>query len=252
MMSGVLATENGKVVGPLETAHSILDDGSGNASISGAATVAGALTVGTSVSANVLALSVTGGAQAMQAMPNAGAGAYNPITQTGDVLVVGAGSVQGAAPLALVPWSGTKSGLRLLPSGEVLSAENTLDDGAGNAAIAGGLTANGIALAVTPSVATLATNPPVSGTAYQWAGPGKLELSCPVTLNPTSSAAATAALNIGPTSTPSNQIDYASRPAGLTAADGEIITLRATIPAGWYYELSATNATIGTCVGVVH
>ena len=127
----------------------------------------------------------------------------------------------------------------------------SIDDN-GNATVAGSLNANGIALAVTPSVATLATNPPVSGTAYQWAGPGKLELSCPVTLNPTSSAAATATLSIGATSTPANQIDYASRPAGLTAADGEIITLRATIPAGWYYELSATNATIGTCVGVVH
>ena len=122
----------------------------------------------------------------------------------------------------------------------------------GNSTIDGTLTANGIALAVTPSVATLTTNPPVSGTAYQWAGPGKLELSCPVTLNPTSSAAASATLNIGPTSSPANQIDYASRPAGLTGADGEIVTLRATIPAGWYYELSATNATIGSCVGIVH
>ena len=121
----------------------------------------------------------------------------------------------------------------------------------GNSTIDGTLTVNGIALAVTPSVATLATNPPVSGTAYQWAGPGKLELSCPVTLNPTSSAAATAALNIGPTSPPSNQIDYASRPAGLTAADGEIVTLRGTIPAGWYWSVGVTNATIGTCVGIV-
>ena len=134
-------------------------------------------------------------------------------------------------------------------NGITVNGNSTID---GTLTTTGPLTANGIVLGVAPSVATLGTNPPVSGTAYQWDGPGKLELSCPVTLNPTSSAAATATLNIGPTSTPSNQIDYASRPAGLTAADGEIVTLRATIPAGWYYELTATNATIGTCVGIVH
>ena len=123
---------------------------------------------------------------------------------------------------------------------------------AGTLSVGGGLDANGIALAVTPSVATLATNPPVSGTAYQWAGPGTLQLSCPVTLNPTSSAAATAALNIGSTSALGTQIDYSSRPAGLTAADGEIVTLKAEVPAGWYYGLTVTNGTIGTCAAVVH
>ena len=103
---------------------------------------------------------------------------------------------------------------------------------------------------LTPSVATLATNPPVSGTAYQWAGPGKLQLACPITLNPTTTAAATAALNIGPTSSLGNQMDYSSRPAGLTAADGEIETLKVQIPAGWYYGLTVVNATIGTCVAI--
>ena len=101
-----------------------------------------------------------------------------------------------------------------------------------------------------PTVITLGTNPPVSGTAYQWTGPGTLQLACPITLNPTTTAAATAALNIGPTSSLGNQMDYSSRPAGLTAADGEIETLKAQIPAGWYYGLTVVNATIGTCVAI--
>ena len=140
-MSGVLATESGKVVGPLETAHSILDDGSGNATIGGSATVAGALTAGTTVGAEVDAFLASGGGQSFHVQPLAGADAYNVIVESGDVVVVGAGSVQGGAPLALVPWSATKGGLRLLPSGDVLSAANTLDDGAGNATIAGSLSA---------------------------------------------------------------------------------------------------------------
>lgn len=113
-------------------------------------------------------------------------------------------------------------------------------------------TINGIALATTPAVATLATNPPVSGTAYQWAGPGTLELGCPITINPSATAAATAALNLGAASTLGTQIDYSSRPAGLTAADGEIETLKADVPAGWYWGLTVVNSTIGTCAAIVH
>ena len=109
---------------------------------------------------------------------------------------------------------------------------------------------NGIAVGVTPSVATLATNPPVSGTAYQWNGPGTLQLACPITYSPTSTAAATSTLDIGSTSTPSSAVDTESEPAGITA--GMIHTAHAEVPSGWYYELTATNATIGTCVGVVH
>ncbi|MHB8388140.1 MAG: glycosyl hydrolase family 28-related protein [Acidiferrobacteraceae bacterium] len=101
-----------------------------------------------------------------------------------------------------------------------------------------------------PSIATLATNPPVSATAYQWIGPGVLELACPVTLSPTSSAAATATLDIGSTSTPTAQADSISLPA--TAVAGQISTAHAEVPAGWYYELTVANTTIDTCVGVVH
>ncbi len=140
MMSGVLATESGKVVGPLETAHSILDDGSGNATIGGSATVAGALTAGTTVAAEADAFLASGGGQSFHVQPMGQADAYNVIVESGDVVVAGAGAVVGGAALALVPWSATKGGLRLLPSGEVLSAANTLDDGAGNATVAGALT----------------------------------------------------------------------------------------------------------------
>lgn len=128
------------VAGGFVSKNNTLDDGTGNATVAGAATLGGALTAGASVGATALGLVVKGGLQSVLAEPNASLGSYNPGTQAGDVLIVGAGSVQGGAPLALVPWSATKGGLRLLPSGEVLSAENTLDDGAGSATIAGALT----------------------------------------------------------------------------------------------------------------
>lgn len=119
-------------------------------------------------------------------------------------------------------------------------------------AIPGKLTVGGIYIGTPPAVATLAANPPVSGTAYQWAGPGTLELAIPVTLNPTSSAAATATLDIGSTSSPTSIMDQRSLPDTLTTADGEITTLRAEIPAGWYYEVTTSNATIGTATAIVH
>ena len=128
----------------------------------------------------------------------------------------------------------------IIPSSETINGALT----------AGSATINGIAVGVTPSVATLGTNPPVSGTAYQWAGPGTLQLACPITYSPTSTAAATSTLDIGSTSTPSSAVDTESEPAAITA--GMVHTSHAEVPAGWYYELTATNATIGTCVGIVH
>jgi hypothetical protein len=85
---------------------------------------------------------------------------------------------------------------------------------------------------------------------YTGAGPGTLQLACPITYSPTSTAAATSALDIGSTSTPSSAVDTESEPAGITA--GMIHTAHAEVPAGWYYELTVTNATIGTSVGIVH
>lgn len=113
-------------------------------------------------------------------------------------------------------------------------------------------TINGIALATTPATVTLATNPPVSGTAYQWTGPGTLQLACPVTLNPTSSAAASVSLAIGSSSTLGSTMDAFSLPSGATTLAGMTQTEKADVPAGMYYGLTATNATIGTCAAVVH
>ena len=136
-MSGVLPTTNGLLPTPLATAHNTLDDGAGNA------TIGGALTAGATVGSHADALVASGGGQSFHVQPLAGTGSYNPITVNGDVAVVGSGSIEGGAALALAPWSNTRSGLRLLPSGAVLSPANTLDDGSGNATIAGALSVEG-------------------------------------------------------------------------------------------------------------
>ena len=92
---------------------------------------------------------------------------------------------------------------------------------------------------------TLSANPPISGTAYQNTNPFDIRLKIPITYNPTTTAAATLATGISSTSTVTTTTKV-SIPAGLTAADGQILTYDMVIPAGWYYELVATNATIGT------
>ena len=99
--------------------------------------------------------------------------------------------------------------------------------------------------AIIPLVPTLSANPPVSGTVYQNTNPYDIRLKIPVTYSPTSTAAATLATGISSTSTVTTSTKV-SIPAGLTAADGEILTYEMVVPAGWYYELVATNATIGT------
>ncbi|MDG7037024.1 MAG: hypothetical protein JRN37_06635 [Nitrososphaerota archaeon] len=92
---------------------------------------------------------------------------------------------------------------------------------------------------------TLSANPPVSGTVYQNTNPYDIRLKIPITYNPTSTAAATLATGISITSPPTTSTKV-SIPAGLTAADGQILTYDLVIPAGWYFELIATNAVIGT------
>lgn len=95
---------------------------------------------------------------------------------------------------------------------------------------------------------TLATNPPVTGTTYQNTFPFPIKVAIPITLNPTSAAAATAYLRVGSSSTAgANAIkDQVNFPAGLTTVDGAIYTLKYDIPLGYYYEVDVTNATIGT------
>ena len=95
---------------------------------------------------------------------------------------------------------------------------------------------------------SLATNPPVTGTTYQNTFPFPIKIAVPITLNPTSAAAATAYLRVGSSSTAgANSIkDQCTFPAGLTTADGAIYTLKYVVPPGYYYEVDVTNATIGT------
>ena len=98
---------------------------------------------------------------------------------------------------------------------------------------------------IIPGLSNIPTNPPASGTVYQNTNPYGIRLKIPITYNPSSTAAATLATGISSTSTVSTSTKV-SLPSGLTAADGQILTYDMVVPAGWYYELVATNATIGT------
>ena len=95
-----------------------------------------------------------------------------------------------------------------------------------------------------PSV-SISANPPVSGTVYQNTNPYDIRLKIPITYNPSSTEAATLATGISSSSTVTTSTKT-SLPSGLTSADGQILTYDMVIPAGWYFELVATNATIGT------
>lgn len=96
-------------------------------------------------------------------------------------------------------------------------------------------------------IATLPASPLVSGTVYQNTGTQPLIIIQPVTYSPTSTAAATLAVAVGSTSTPST-VDTESEPAGLTAGRVRAFTL--SVPPGWYYSFTTTNATLGTAVGI--
>ena len=95
---------------------------------------------------------------------------------------------------------------------------------------------------------TLQANPPASGTVYQNTNPIAIDLVIPVTLNPTSTANATATLSIGPSSSSLYTADTETAPAGLTA--GFVKALKARVPPQWYYELTLTNASAGTAVAL--
>ena len=97
---------------------------------------------------------------------------------------------------------------------------------------------------------TLTTNPPVSGTAYQNTNPYDIYISVPITFPTTASTAMTAYLRVGTSSTAgANPImDQFSEPATLATASGRIWSLKAKVPAGQYFEVDVTNASIGTAV----
>lgn len=68
----------------------------------------------------------------------------------------------------------------------------------------------------------------------------------PITYLPTSSAAATVAVNLGSTS--ATTIATNTQPAGAVSGAADLITLR--VPSGWFYGFLATNATIEDCTFV--
>ena len=91
----------------------------------------------------------------------------------------------------------------------------------------------------TPSIST---NPPVSGTTYQNTNPYDIEIDLPVYAT-TSGTAGYVTIAKGSTSTPTaigNQ--FVNGSTSSTSVD--IIRLR--VPAGWYYEFTASGVTFGT------
>lgn len=94
--------------------------------------------------------------------------------------------------------------------------------------------------------APAASNPSiVSGTVYQNNTAGFITIYVPITYSPTSGAAATCAVALGSISTPS-VIYTNSKPAGITALDGDVEIQSLYVPPNWYYSFTVTNATIGT------
>ena len=91
---------------------------------------------------------------------------------------------------------------------------------------------------------TPAAQPLVSGTTYQNRYAQPMIVIQPVTLNALAGAAASASLSVGPTSGSLAVVDSTSVPA--TSLAGIIETVRARVPAGFYYSLTLTNSTAGT------
>lgn len=88
-----------------------------------------------------------------------------------------------------------------------------------------------------------------SGTVYQPSASRNTLFYIPVTYSPTTTAAATCVVALGASSSPPT-IFTNSRPAGLTAADGEVDAVTLIVPFGWYFSITVTNATIGTATQV--
>lgn len=111
------------------------------------------------------------------------------------------------------------------------------------------LDAKGRMTGVTPiggAIATLPASPLVSGTVYQNTGTLPLLIMQPVTFNPSATVAATCAVALGPTSSPPT-IDTESAPAGLLV--GSVWAISLSVPPGWYYSFTTTDAVLGTASG---
>ncbi|MEM3862147.1 MAG: hypothetical protein QW203_06685, partial [Thermoplasmatales archaeon] len=94
-------------------------------------------------------------------------------------------------------------------------------------------------LNVTP---TLTANPPVSGTVYQNKNPYDIRIYLPAYAT-TSGTAGSVAIALGSSSTPST-IGTKFINGSTSSSATEIIEL--VVPAGWYYEFTATGVTFGT------
>jgi hypothetical protein len=95
---------------------------------------------------------------------------------------------------------------------------------------------------VFPELAAFSTNPPVSGTTYRNEdSTSTLYVDC--TFNPTSTADATLAASIGPTSSPSTQFTV-KLAAGTHIGQDLIVPVH--LPPYWYYKLTTTNATLNS------
>jgi len=132
------------------------------------------------------------------------------------------------------------SGTTAANLGSAGSANNGTYTGTYTLGSSGGPPAYGV-VSTSPPAPTTAT--PTSGTAWQNTMGADVVLTLPVTYNPTSTAAATLAVGVGATSTPT-QSTWESVPAGAVA--GSIRPLTVYVPVSWYVLLTATNATLGT------
>ena len=163
-------------------------------------------------------------------------------TWSGGTLTTAGGSIAGWAQIT-VPTSGY--GLDLWNSADGSYAQLVV----GNFTAAAGTFNKTVSIVGIQYGATPASSSPtiVSGTIYQNTTGRYVFLYIPVTYSPTSTAAATAAFALGASSTPAT-IFTNSEPA--TSIAGRIDTLTLSIPPGWYYSLTVTNATIGTTTEV--
>jgi hypothetical protein len=108
------------------------------------------------------------------------------------------------------------------------------------------------------AVASGVTNPQVqsstptivSGTGYQNTSPFWITLYVRVVFTPTSGAAASCQVSMGPTTGPIPTLFTDSVPAG-TALDSFIRSLVIRVPPTWYYAFTVTNATIGPCAKIL-
>ena len=104
------------------------------------------------------------------------------------------------------------------------------------------LNPNNVGTVTYSSIPTLSANPPVSGTVYQNTNPYAIEIDLPAYAS-TSGTAGYVTVAKGSTDTPTaiaNQ--YISGDTSSSAVD--IVRLR--VPAGWYYEFTASGVTFGT------